>query len=114
MVGWAPLPPEGEGYAVSIEVSSAEPPRGYWHFVPAREFLAPDLAVVIIHDESPYEQTELVGPVVVQNNIVVNNVIDVDFIQQASGQQVETTEVQVVKDPTQARQAAAARHRRGR
>ena len=43
VVGWAPLPPEGEGYAVSIEVSSAEPPRGYWHFVPSREFLAPDL-----------------------------------------------------------------------
>lgn len=106
VVGWAPLPPEGGGYAVSIEVSSAEPPRGYWHFVPAREFLAPDLAAVIVHDESPYEQTEFVGPVIVQNNVVVNNVIDVDFIQQASGQQVTTTEVQVVKDPTEARRAA--------
>jgi hypothetical protein len=105
VVGWAPLPPEGEGYAVNIDVSSAEPPRSYWHFVPAREFLAPDLEVVVVHDESPFDQTEPVGPVVVENNIVVNNVIGVDFIQQASGQQVTTTEVQVVKDPAEARQA---------
>ena len=87
------------------EVSSAEPPRGYWHFVPSREFLAPDLTVVIVHDESPYDQTEALGPVIVENNIVVNNVIDVDFIRQASGQDVKTTEVQVVKDPSQAEQA---------
>ena len=105
VVGWAPLPPEGEGYATRVEVSSAEPPRSYWHFVPAREFLAPDLEVVVVHDESPFEETEPVGPVVIENNIVVNNVIGVDFIQQASGQQVTTTEVQVVKDPAEARQA---------
>jgi len=105
VVGWAPLPPEGGGYAVSIDVSSTEPPRGYWHFVPSREFLAPDLTVVIVHDESPYDQTEAVGSVVVENNIVVNKVIDVDFIRQASGQEVKTTEVHVVKDATQAEQA---------
>jgi hypothetical protein len=103
-VGWAPLPPEGEGYAVNVEVSATEPPRGYWHFVPAREFLAPDLEVVIIHDEEPFEETELVGPVIVENNIVVNNVIEVNYIQEATGQQVETTRVEVVKDPTQAQQ----------
>ena len=57
---------------------------------------------------------KLVGPVVVENNIVVNNVIDVDFIQQASGQQVKTTEVQVVKDPTQAEQARPGKARSSR
>ena len=104
-VGWPPLPLEGGGYAVSIDVSSTEPPRGYWHFVPSREFLAPDLTVVIVHDESPYDQTEAVGSVIVENNIIVNKVIDVDFIRQASGQEVKTTEVHIVKDATQAEQA---------
>ncbi|MDW6024072.1 DUF6600 domain-containing protein [Mesorhizobium sp. BAC0120] len=105
-VGWAPLPPEGEGFAVTTQISSQEPPRGYWHFVRAREFLKPDLATVIIRDETPYEETQVVGPVEVQNNVVVNNVIDVDFIRQESGQEVKTTKVQVVNDPIQARQAA--------
>ena len=106
VVGWAPLPPEGEGIAVSAEISSQEPPRGYWHFVQAREFLEPDLATVIIRDETPFEETQVVGPVEVENNVVVDNAIDVNFIQQASGRQVETTQVQVVRDPTEARQAA--------
>lgn len=106
VVGWAPLPPEGEGYAVSAEVSYAEPPRDYWHFVPAPEFLAPDLAIVIVHDEAPFDETEEVGPVVVQNNVVVNNVIDVDFIQQATRQQVQLTNVQVVNDPVRAERPA--------
>lgn len=106
VVGWAPLPPEGAGYAVSAEVSYAEPPRDYWHFCPAADFLAPDLVVVIIHDEAPFDETEEVGPVVVQNNIVVNNIIDVDFIQQATRQQVQVTNVQVVSDPVRAERPA--------
>lgn len=28
-IGWAPLPPQGDGFAVHVEVSSSEPPRGY-------------------------------------------------------------------------------------
>ena len=84
VVGWAPLPPEDEGYADSAEVSYAEPPRHYWHFVPAPEFLAPDLAVVIVHDEAPFDETEDVGPVVVHNNIVVNNRIDVRYVEQVT------------------------------
>src|SRR4051794_29278902 len=62
VIGWAPLPPQGEGYAVSTEVEYAEPPRHYWHFVPAPQFLAPELDTVIVRDETPYyEETEDVG-----------------------------------------------------
>jgi len=105
-IGWAPLPPEGQGYAVDVKVSNVEPPRGYWHFVRSRQFLEPDLSTVIIRDETPYEETELVGPVVVQNNIVVNNVIDVDFVRQSTGKEVQVTKVQEVSDPVQAAQPA--------
>ena len=106
VIGWAPLPPEGEGYAVSIEVSYAEPPRHYWHFVPAPEFLAPDLAVVIVHDEAPFDETEDVGPVVIHNNIVVNNRIDVRYVEQVTRQQVQVTKVEVVNDPVRAERPA--------
>jgi hypothetical protein len=106
VVGWAPLPPDDEGYAVSAEVSYAEPPRHYWHFVPAPEFLAPDLAVVIVHDEAPFDETEDVGPVIVRNNIVVNNRIDVHYVERVTRQQVQVTKVQVVTDPVRAERPA--------
>ncbi|UXN75139.1 hypothetical protein N8D56_09685 [Devosia sp. A8/3-2] len=38
IVGWAPLPPEGEGYAVSVEISRDELPEGYWVYVPTERF----------------------------------------------------------------------------
>jgi hypothetical protein len=108
-IGWAPLPPEGKGYSVQVNVSANEPPRGYWHFVPAREFLAPDLTVVIVDErERPeiYERTEYAGPVVVQNNIVVNNVIDIDFIQEQTQQEVPVNTLQVVESPNAAQTSA--------
>src|SRR5690606_30049891 len=104
-VGWAPLPPEGDGFAVSIEIGNAEPPPGYWVFVPVRRFTAPDLAVAIVPQDEitvVFRETEPVGPVVVQNNIVVNNVIDIDFIQQNAETEVETVEIQEVSDPAEA------------
>ncbi len=104
-VGWAPLPPEGDGAAVGVEITTVEPPRGYWVFVPVNEFVAPDLTVVIVErEEIPviYERTEIVGPVVVQNNVVVNNVIDIDFIEQHVQQEIEVVEVQEVQDPAEA------------
>jgi hypothetical protein len=104
-IGWAPLPPEGHGYAVSTKISYTEPPRGYWRFVRTRDFVSPDIATVIIRDERPYDETEYVGPVVVEHNVVVNNVIDVNYIEQATGRQVEVTRVQEVSDPAQAIEA---------
>jgi len=104
-IGWAPLPPEGDGPAVSVEVSSAEPPEGYWVFVPVNEFVADDLTVVIVErEETPviFERTELVGPVQVEDNIVVNNVIEVDFIRQHVDRDIEVMQVQEVQDPAEA------------
>src|SRR5262245_51995766 len=108
VIGWAPLPPQEEGYAVSTDVEYVEPPRHYWHFVPAPEFLAPELDTVIVRDEAPYyDETEEVGPVVIQNHIVVNNRIDVYDIQEVTQQQVRVTNVQIVNDPVRAERAAS-------
>lgn len=104
-VGWAPLPPAKEGFSVNVDFDNTEPPRDEWVFVQPKRFLEPRLSVAIVFgDQQPdiFQKTEYVGPVVVQNNIVVNNIIDVNFIQQQTGQQVKVVEPQPVSDPAQA------------
>src|SRR5690606_10174674 len=107
-VGWAPLPPSGRGYAVSVDIGDVEIEPDYWHFVPVREFLAPDLSVVISFDDRErdrerfYRQTQPVGHVHVENNIVVNNVIEVDYIERQVDREVVVYEVEQVDDPQQA------------
>lgn len=104
-VGWAPLPPEDEGFQISIEVNVGEPPEDHWAFVPVRSFIEPDLTVNIIfadEDPEPFRRTEFVGPVIIQNNIVINNIIDIDFIQQQTNTTVEVVDAKEVTDPAAA------------
>jgi hypothetical protein len=106
VVGWAPLPPEGRGIQTSIRVTVRDIPQRNWVFIDSNEFLAPRLRVVVHYgDRSPdyYRRTRPVGPVVVKNNIVVNNVINVNFIQQATGKRVETRRIEKVNDPSRVR-----------
>ena len=105
-VGWAPLPPEGDGFQVNITVNISEPPERDWVFVPVRSFVEPQLNVnIILADRDPqvYRETEYVGPVVVENNTVINNVINLNFIEQNTNDNVEIVEAKEVSDP----QAAA-------
>ncbi len=107
-VGWAPLPPEGDGFVVSIEIANPEPPPGYWVFVPVRRFTAPDLITVIVPRQEVtvvFEQTEPIGTVLVQENTIVNTALELEFIQQNVEQEVTVAEVQDVSDPTQAAEA---------
>jgi hypothetical protein len=104
VIGWAPLPPQGEGFSVSIEVTNVQVPDDHWFFVPAPRFVAPDLrAVIIFVDEEPdlLARTEYVGPVVVQNNIVVNNVININFIEEQTGQPVQVLQVEPAAEPAE-------------
>ena len=104
-VGWAPLPPTNDGFAVNVDVSRQEPPKQDWIFVPPKRFLEPSLSVdIVLGDQHPdvFQKTKYVGPVVVQNNIVVNNVIDVNFIQQQTNTKVTVVEPKPVNDPGQA------------
>jgi hypothetical protein len=104
VVGWAPLPPEGDGFAVSIEVSRRELPEGYWVFVPTERFIEPDLSVsIVIGSEQPdyFAQTQFLGPVTVEGDIIVNNVIDVTYIEQTINQEIIVYQAEAASDPAQ-------------
>lgn len=101
-VGWAPLPPDSDGFAINIKVNVHEPPERDWVFVPVRSFVEPVLtASILFGDRDPevFKRTQYVGPVVVQNNIVVNNVISLDFIKQETGRDVKIVDTKAVQDP---------------
>lgn len=91
VVGWAPLPPEEDGYVVSVTVRERDLPAGYWVFVPTARFVEPDLSVnIVIGSNEPeyYAQTQFLGPVVIEGDVVVNNVIDVTYIEQNINQEI--------------------------
>jgi hypothetical protein len=105
-VGWAPLPPEGRGYAVNINITIniGDVPQPYWRFVRADQFLEPDLhTVVVTGDRDPdlFRRSQPVGSVVVQNNVIINNVINLNFIEQATKKKVEVLTVKETSDPKQ-------------
>ncbi|CAN5230519.1 hypothetical protein BH10PSE9_BH10PSE9_22080 [soil metagenome] len=110
-VGWAPLPPERRGYevGVNINIDINIIPQDHWFFVQAPRFLEPDLTRVVVRgdrDQDVYGRSKPLGPVTVQNNIVINNVINLDFIQQQTKQKVEVRNVEEVADPKQAKQSS--------
>ncbi|MFO1170833.1 MAG: DUF6600 domain-containing protein [Hyphomicrobiaceae bacterium] len=110
-VVWAPLPvTRGYDYDdadIRVNVSVGDIPDRYWVAVPAPRFLEVNLNVVVIKDRDRRErivrEAEFVGPVRVENNIVVNNVINVSFIQEKTGRDVKTVEVRETSDPREAK-----------
>ena len=77
-VVWAPLPPSRhDGADVSVEINVRDVPDFYWVAVPARQFLAPDLRVVVVTGDRDMRQvvrhTKFIGTPRVTNNIVINN-----------------------------------------
>lgn len=109
VVGWAPLPPEGEGYVVTREVSRQDLPEAYWVFVPTQSFIEPNLSVnIIFGSDEPdyYVNSEYLGPVVVEGDVVVNNVIEVTYIEQQINQEVTVYNVEQASEPTAVNVAA--------
>lgn len=104
-IGWAPLPPERDGFAVSIQIGASEIPEDRWFFVRSSAFLERDLDRVIVRSTGRnryYNDTELVGPVVVQNNTVINNVINVTYIEEQTNKKVVVHEVAESDSPDDA------------
>ena len=107
-VAWAPLPPRrGGGDDISIEISIGSIPDYYWVAVPTRSFLEVNLSVVIIDDDRERRRivrdSEFVGTVNIENNIVVNNIIDVNFVEEKTGKQVKEVAVKETNDPSAAK-----------
>ena len=97
-LAWAPLPPNPDDrFGISINISFGNIPNYYWRAVHARDFQSPDISNVVIGDNnqiiSIVNQTEAAGDVTIVNNVVVNNVVNVDFVERATGQQVVVHDV---------------------
>jgi hypothetical protein len=105
-VVWAPIPPRYSDDDFSAEIEISDIPDDYWIAVPSRSFLSVDLSVNIINDDRDrirvVHETEPVGNVTIKNNIVVNNSIDVDYVQKQTKQLVKPVAVKQTDDPKQA------------
>jgi hypothetical protein len=101
-LAWAPLPPTpDEGLGISIRVGTI--PDYYWQVVPDRDFLADDLPKRVVRDRDRYEpilrETQPIGNVtVVNNNVVVNNIIKVDYVEQKTNKKVVVHKVEKTMD----------------
>jgi hypothetical protein len=98
-VAWAPLPPTTIGLTFGPEPSAL--PVNYWVAVPVTGFLAPNLSVHVIYKDRDrldriLKRTRPAGRVKVQNNIVINNVINVNFIEQKTKKKVVVRKVEKV------------------
>ncbi|QIG50837.1 hypothetical protein G5V57_25750 [Nordella sp. HKS 07] len=103
-VVWAPLPPEVDD-DISVTISVSDIPERYWVAVPSRSFLETDLSVLVIDDDHErvrvVEAADPVGNVRIENNVVVNNAIDVDYVRRETKRDVKTVKVKDTDDPRQ-------------
>ena len=99
-LAWAPLPPD-DGVSISFEINFDvdRVPRNYWVAVESDRFLDRDISRVAVYDERIIEQAQPVGTVVVQNNTVINNAIEVKYIEQKTKKPVEVREAKSVDNP---------------
>ncbi len=100
-VAWAPLAPGGNGVSVVVDANPAPVPDFYWAAVAAPNFLAPNLAINIIDDNRRYDvirRTRPIGRVAYRNNVVVNNFIDIDYVERRTKRKVEVREIREARD----------------
>ena len=102
-VAWAPLPPRhGSNVDVDVSINIGDVPDYYWQAVPTSAFLSINLSDRIIHDRGEVRtivQQSTPQTVRIENNIVVNNVIQVNEIEQATNTKVKVLEEKAVTSP---------------
>jgi uncharacterized protein YraI len=104
-LAWAALPPSyDEDVSINIQVDTV--PDYYWQVVPAGAFVSADLARYIVRDESHYEpilqETRPLGNVAINNNVVVNNVVNVTYVEQKTNEKVVVHQVENTPDASKA------------
>ena len=105
-LAWAPLPPAyDEG--VSIEINARGVPDYYWQVVPNRDFLSDDLPRRIVRDRDRFDpifrETRPLGNVTINNNnVVVNNVVNVTYIEEQTNEKVIVHKVEKTEDEKKA------------
>ena len=106
-VAWAPLPP-GRGDDVSISISIDTVPDYYWQVVPVNAFLEVDLSAHVVRDRDRVRRVISRGDIEsvrIENNIVVNNVINVNFIEEKTQKKVVVHEEKTADSPEAAGKA---------
>jgi hypothetical protein len=106
-VAWAPLPPKRHEIYVDADVDfePEEIPTVYWRVVPVEAFISTNLAAEIIDEdeaEAIIHETRPVGAVRVRKNIVVNDVIEPEFIEKEAKTKVVVHEVRQARDVDEA------------
>ena len=100
-VAWAPLPPR-HGEDVDVNITIGDVPDYYWQAVPTSAFLSINLSNNIIRDRNEVRtvvQQNRPETVHIENNVVVNNVIQVNEIEQATKQKVKVLDEKPVTTP---------------
>ncbi len=101
-LAWAPLPPsydrgydrgyDRNGGGLNINISFGDVPDYYWSMVPSRDFLSDDLPRYYVNDRDrrrrDFERTRPVGHTTIVNKTVVNNVVNVNYVEQKTKKKV--------------------------
>ncbi|MEO8224780.1 MAG: DUF6600 domain-containing protein, partial [Gammaproteobacteria bacterium] len=101
-LAWAPLPPQrDDSFGLSVDISYGDIPNYYWRAVRNEDFQSENIQSVVIGDNNQVvniiNNSQEVGTVNVVNNVVINNNIDITYVERASGQQVEVRDVALTK-----------------
>ncbi len=111
-LAWAPLPPDagpgsrgGDGFDVI--------PAYYWQVVESGSFLRPNLAEVILRNDDRdrrgyLDRAQPIGNVTVVNNTVVNNVVNIKYVEEKTRQRVVPREVVITNDERRGQAAPSA------
>jgi hypothetical protein len=91
---------------VSVKIEAESVPDYYWQVVPTRAFVSADLSRYIVRDESRYEpilqETRPLGKVTINNNVVVNNVVNVTYVERQTNEKVVVHQVENAPDASTA------------
>ncbi len=108
-VAWAPLPVDYPDDNFSVNISFGKVPAFYWQAVEAPAFLSIDLGHRIVRDRAREEkilaETRPLGGLKVVNKTVVNNVIEVKFVEQKTKRKVVVHQIRKANDPRMAGKA---------
>ena len=106
-VAWAPLPP-GHDNDINISISFGDIPDYYWQAVPVSAFLSIDLSSQLSGDRDHVRniiRSSGQQAVRIENNVIVNNVIDVEYIEKSTKKKVVVLEERAVDNPDAAGKA---------
>ena len=101
-VAWSPLPVDyPDEFGVNVTIGAV--PDFYWQVVPSRSFLSVNLFGVIIHDrhraDTYMRGARHVGGVRIVDNVIVNNVIELSFVEKRTHKKVRVYKVNEAKAP---------------